>query len=121
MNPSKELLSEVLPHGENTILKIDQEGHWVNIYYEIGGLTEINIYELDYKCKQWAWNQGYMLMSGQTLNSGWCCEVYSLSDNETTEEIFEDNRFIKTYYENFGGGNPVHQACEWIREQKAKS
>jgi len=123
---SEKLLSEVLNEevveiflfSKNTVgyyIKNNFNGNGKQIEYKI------NIHELDYKCKQWAWNQGYMLMSGQTLNSGWCCEVYSLSDNETTEEIFEDNRFIKTYYENFGGGNPVHQACEWIREQKAKS
>jgi len=109
MNPSKELLSEVLPHGENTILKIEQEGHWVNIYYEIGGLTEINIYELVYKCKKWAWRQE---------------KIYEIVERKTQVDVYRNGKKVAQF---IGDSlivflpNRVFEACEWISEQKAKS
>jgi len=80
MNPSKELLSEVLPHVENTILKIDQEGHWVNIYYEIGGLTEINIYELAFLTRDWFKKYNKHLTLNQSIE-----DIFNEANN-----IYED-------------------------------
>jgi len=110
MNPSKELLSEVLPHGENTILKIEQEGHWVNIYYEIGGLTNINIHELVYKCKKWAYGLGYDIKESKN----------SLVVSKLTSTGHE-RVLIERY--NLYGAKPedIIEGCQYILEQKAKS
>jgi len=105
---SKELLSKVL--GIDTINDYEFDGNLITIYYiddenrKDYGL--INVHELDYKCKQWAWENGFEIME----------------DASRVRAISLD---MGTYIEDFGRKKynieANFTAYEWILEQKAKS
>ena len=120
---SKELLSEVLEDEYNDRLVdwFQIEDNYLRTYYDCGrydyegrptGLgIEINIYELAQKCKEWAYKQGYVILSGHSAYGigaffcsckGWLSENYDkrieINHNTEPEAIF--------------------QACQWILDNR---
>lgn len=117
---SKELL-EVVLNQEFSIIDINTHSDYKFIaeniikYYpaESTNWIDINIYELANKCKEWAVNQGYIII----------VEPYDYT---------EDNTFSGTYWwirrkeDNYGcpncGANKsepeaIFKACEWILKE----
>ncbi|TET91026.1 MAG: hypothetical protein E3J96_00205 [Sulfurovum sp.] len=118
MNPSKELLREVLDIEINEKCKVVENKNYILVirYKDTDygrqnkTLININIHELAYKCKKWALNEGYELVEGSDV----IC-VYKMSDN-TGDECFSASTSDKDFdIERF------FRCCEWILEQKAKS
>jgi hypothetical protein len=116
--PSKELLSEVLkvetdsPNilNENILAYgdcSDDDGSGVCRY------TEINIYELAHKCKEWAKANGYAIW---TTYEGHC---------KFGKEAQNINKLYNLYGNIFSGcdrpiseSDSVFAACQWILDQK---
>ena len=111
---SKELLSEVL--GVKISSKYGVIGKDVKdnrFYYLLEGYKhihsdaqEINIHELAYKCKEWAWEQGYV------INSHYAKDDCYARANNMVEFSIESKE--KTEPE------AVFKACQWILENKDK-
>lgn len=64
---SKELLGAVLGEEIKDIYKIGSNPNFKNntLLFSLrgcGDLHDINIHELIHKCKEWAYNQGYMII-----------------------------------------------------------
>ena len=113
--PSKELLGEVL---DTTITELAFKNNYVEYTSSISGnpycyitYDKINIYELAHKCKEWAYRQGYVLLSGYSAYGvglffcsckGWVSENYDkkieITHNTEPEAIFK--------------------ACQWILDNK---
>jgi len=100
---SKELLSEVT---DDNVIRIDDfPNEYTNdLLYtqtnESRPYTEsINIYELAYKCKEWAFEQGYTIKSYKSNEDWWAS-----SFNHYTNAVAEPEAVI--------------EHCEWILEQK---
>lgn len=121
--PSKELLSEVL-NRRKPIGKIKQVANKIRWYENLDGecsdYMDINIYELAHKCKEWALNQSFCLMScmhdnGKYNSNYYICEI--LTPNFGGSSLF--NILHKT---TDGTTEPevIFKACEWILEQKEK-
>ena len=113
MNISKELLSEVL-NIEREIEHIDFIEKWNTFIYYVDGGAErtINIYELQHKCKIWAYKNGFILRSeyyppDSFLFSGGCLLV-----NISTEESMWFNGTLEPKA-NF-------TACQWVLDNKDK-
>lgn len=68
--PSKELLSEVLEINDINLIIYDIDFPNIIEYTQYANITrgvrstEINIYELAHKCKEWAISKGYDVLSG---------------------------------------------------------
>ena len=119
---SKELLSEVLGIEIVEILGVDKKNDLVykimqeyknNDGYESKTIgTYINIYELAYKCKEWALDNGYTLSSNLNNENDKKHKdgkaVVFFPDNETYPEIFDEG----TEYE------AIFEACQWILDNK---
>ena len=100
---SKELLSEVLGHDDicneriiqNKLLYMCKNDGMIDYEYEY------NIYELAHKCKEWAYNKGYEIVSLSHMiriyKNGY--EVYY-----TNSTLFDLDMFFK--------------ACQWILDNK---
>ena len=106
---SKELLSEVLGVYVRDGWYFDYE-LLIYTYDKILGLDEnyhsqINIYELVHKCKEWASNNQFTLVSGDS-GHGFVCSVGHYSNNAINAEFYEENEF-----------NAVIQGCEWILKE----
>ena len=123
---SRELLSEVLGKDIREIAftedeKVKLEENWQGEIFKenclvytymvsmrgMGGslyLEEINIHELSHKCKEWARDMDYILVSN--LNTvGARCDVYSGSDMVmSTDSDTEPQAIFK--------------ACQWILDNK---
>lgn len=112
---SKELLSEVLDK-EVTNIKM----HHINdeyIYFDYIGKqsrivneVSIDIYKLAHKCKEWAYKQGYILMSTIRTNSSLAICEFSKSGKHDYEDELYNNFRAHTEHE------AVFLACEWILE-----
>lgn len=71
----------------------------------------INIYELAHKCKEWALNKGYTLL---TKNKE--CLIYSV------EEVYDVVECLNQYEEYFEADTEyeaIFKACEWIKKELA--
>lgn len=109
---SKELLSEVLrePIYAEPYIKCD-ELFWVRFYLPnvddgIEQEVSINIYELAYKCKEWALGKDFVLYSGSTHRiKGYRCDIYT-KDGDVDEDFVGDTE-----------PEAIFKACEWIMEQ----
>ena len=106
---SKELLSEVLKLNITYIERCNN-----SIIYKISVYDreeEVNIYELAYKCKEWANNlpsKRYQLYSGicpKSLNYS-VCSIFS-GAIEQTEEIIANSEV-----------EAIIKACQWILDNK---
>ncbi len=106
---SKELLSKVLNFPFTSITNI-QSGNNLIAYttYELPThkYKFINIYELAYMCKEWAYKQDweYIINTHKTIN-GKLYRVWFEKDTET--EFFADTE-----------PEAIFKACEWILTQK---
>lgn len=120
---SKELLGKVL--GIRTIMMnpILEPGNRVGylVYGSQNTLQEvrnnhkqINLYELAHKCKEWAFDKGYIISSGLTpvlgVNKDGWAEVFSSSTPldgklHTFKQLSEPEAVFK--------------ACQWILEQRS--
>lgn len=100
MNMSKELLSEVL-----NLKRIDNIYIEDNLLYFCELNKPINIYELAHKCKEWAWDNGWIVKSG-TTKSGFDCEVWGYT--------FDKRKRLD------GESEPeaIFKACQWILDNK---
>lgn len=99
---SKELLSEVLEVG------IDIVDHYTkdnNLYYSFSrsSTQHINIYELAHKCKEWAKNKGYLLLSGYDDGKTFYCTCSNKSSPDS-----------------YSGTEPeaIFKVCQWILDNK---
>lgn len=121
---SKELLTAIR-NDELTVNEIDYDLE----YYQIGYLLSnnqwyfINIYELAYKCKQWAFLKWFDIESSVDVNEinendeiKWMGYAF-LSDMKNIEHINNRNNYIKEFN---GNSEPeaIFKACEWILKQK---
>lgn len=117
---SKELLSEVLGVDiedvyitENQVLysipnyEIEEDSE--TFYINLG--TRINIHELSHKCKEWAYEKGYILYSGKEVNEYTC-----YFEKETGFELSN----IDTWLSTFSDTEPeaIFKACQWILDYK---
>ena len=105
--PSKELLSEVLGLKIN-LVEIDEARNKVFYYCnQFGRITgEINIYELVHKCKEWAFDKGFVLKSYKKQGAFSGTYHYAIDINDKICEWLAN-----TEYE------AIFKACEWIMEQ----
>ena len=84
------------------------------IVWKEDGMSEINIYELAHKCKEFAFKQGYeiqsRIMSNDHQKRGNCCILKVEYEYESCIKI--EN--AKTEPE------AIFKACQWILENKDK-
>lgn len=109
---SKELLSKVL--GINDINLILDEGNEIN-YTRFANITRgsrdvfINKYELAHKCKEWAYNNKYVLDCFSK-----CIEIRKQNEEDIIYiergELFDNSSHDISL---------VFKACQWILENKA--
>jgi len=109
---SKELLSAVL----NKKVKEVHEGSYKNeINYTIatGEYYCINIHELAHKCKEWAYEQEFILHIKRTGEIEYKLTVESLNINKVyfLQQIFYSKTELQAIFE----------ACEWILKCKCKN
>ena len=119
---SKELLSEVLQKDLSYIL---DPSMIISIYKVMGSRSilrytikrsvsnnheSINIHELAHKCKEWAYKQGYILMSTIRTNSSLAICEFSKSGKHDYEDELYNNFRAHTEHE------AVFLACKWILE-----
>lgn len=112
MKISTELLSEVLKLSVKKHSLLNKQSNMINItYYPHDTLIytdymPINIYQLAHKCKVWALEQGYSVMSRTRLFGGWVCELM-------TDYGVEDIQFDADTEPE-----AVFKACQWILDNK---
>lgn len=121
---SKELFIEVLKKELSTIdllngistINMGINNTIQMSYYEthlkcMCGLYEINIYELAFKCKEWAAKQYY------SVNSGWSMTHWGGTYH--VEVIREANK-IKVLFSQSQDSEPeaIFKACQWILDNK---
>lgn len=112
---SKELLGEVLGRDAHPYDYVQNGRALRYAFFEsINRKRHINIYELAYKCKEWAFDKGYSLESAKKavlgeknkMTSTWiCCGL-----TPTCEVL--PNFTADTEPE------AIFEACEWIRSNK---
>ena len=100
---SKELLSEVLGYKVDYIAGVGET--YVGFHTEMGG-TNINIYELAHKCKEWANKQGYKKVYSGIYESTDQGSMYIciLDSNDTNCKDFWADTEVEA----------IFKACEWI-------
>ena len=109
--PSKELLDEVLQVNVSEVYIRKNEIRFRTYVDTIDGWTRSsdvhlsNIYELAHKCKEWASNNQFTLVSGDS-GHGFVCSVGHYSNNDINAEFYGKNEF-----------SAVIQACEWILKE----
>ncbi len=124
---SKELLSEVL---DKDIFEYRHAGfgtftdkrYLVADYMKgVDIFTEtINIYELAHKCKEWAWDQGYILHTYKSQTSGWLTDLHYMDKENISDEEFGEDGFIQIFNQWIKNENSDFKACEWILENMIK-
>lgn len=107
---SKELLSEVFNRKVRTLTIVDNKIYfqYEDVYY--GGISgiddeEINIYELAYKCKEWAYNQGYTI------------DIYNKSDGlfiEISKNTIGTYLYKSLLFDLKNEQSELFKACQWI-------
>ncbi len=102
---SEELLSEVL-NESRVILDYEVSICGKEIHYGHTDIDEdgfINIYELAHKCKEWAKNKGYLLLSGYDDGKTFYCTCSNKSSPDS-----------------YSGTEPeaIFKACQWILDNK---
>ena len=113
--PSKELLSEVLNVNDINLVIYNIDFPNTIEYTQYASVargvrsTEINIYELIHKCKEWAFDQDYTIRTAKWDKDYY--EVKILGHYLTTKK-----KLIKATTEP----EAIFKACEWILAQKDK-
>ena len=101
--PSKELISEVLSKEVEEERFIDSNSL---TYVNSGIYEDINIYEFAFKCKEWAFDKGYTLTSGNNHLIFMSCSIRrTLTDDDWTD-FYSDTE-----------PEAIFKACEYIMEQ----
>ena len=103
---SKELLSKVLREEVNNDIRI--ENSIINFSYKYIGYAEINIYELAYKCKEWA----YKNFKYTIIEYAGGVEVIDADENM----VFQINNLehpLVIFSQKF-----IFKACQWILDNK---
>ncbi len=102
--PSKELISEVLSK------EVEEEERFIDsnslTYVNSGIYEDINIYEFAFKCKEWAFDKGFVLKSYKKQGAFSGTYHYAIDINDKICEWLAN-----TEYE------AIFKACEWIMEQ----
>ena len=105
---SKELLKNVL-YGENidniSIISNDitfEYSHYVNGVFQYRRKTDINIYELAHKCKEWASTHNYSVISKPDNVPGLWEAYVNLSLTSKHGEVAESEP------------EAIFKACQWI-------
>ena len=101
--PSKELLSEVLSK------EVEEERFIYSnslTYVNSGIYEDINIYEFAFKCKEWAFDKGFVLKSYKKQGAFSGTYHYAIDINDKICEWLAN-----TEYE------AIFKACEYIMEQ----
>jgi hypothetical protein len=110
---SKELLSQVFETVKNVeyVECIGNNIFWSGLLYSgLEGNGSINIHELAYRCKEWAYKKDFVIYSARYGNEFGICFLYIDSENPN---ILNPCFRIKenTEYE------AIFQACEYILKQ----
>lgn len=112
---SKELLSEIYAFKVQRIIDIGIDD--VTYQIDFNGLRRgrkydiINIYELAHKCKEWAYNKGYCILSSF---------AYTQLEND-------DEQIMLTFGTRFqdievnSEAEAIFKACQWILENEGKN
>ena len=102
--PSKELISEVLSK------EVEEEERFIDsnslTYVNSGIYEDINIYEFAFKCKEWAFDKGFVLKSYKKQGAFSGTYHYAIDINDKICEWLAN-----TEYE------AIFKACEYIMEQ----
>lgn len=109
--PTTELLSAVLG---TPITHVQPEDSGYLALFQNGETTcykTINIYELMYLMKEWAWSQKYLLESGVTDTP--FCSITNTNEEDTYNNYLPDERAIADTEPE-----AVTQACLWILATK---
>lgn len=106
MELSKELLSEVLNKNISSY-EFDMYG---NIDYKVINDygSNINIYELSHKCKEWAYKQS-------SHNVGYAIKTVHYGDNVTGGFVGIEESYVDTCKTEF---ELVLKLCQWILDNK---
>ena len=100
---SKELLSEIM---DDKVKSIRIMNDTIFIYFENNNQEYfIDIYELAYKCKVWAYNNSYTLRSQLKV-----CYCRFPNHNDIEEKIFKADTEPEA----------IFKACQWILENRQK-
>lgn len=102
---SKELLSVVL---DVVCTDVEFDAHSNDIIYEAFGKSEINIYEFAHKCKEWAFDKGYSIISWQNTKS-----VYFA-------DIRQNGNMIVQCEKADSEPEAIFQTCQWVLDNKDK-
>lgn len=107
---SKELLESVLgfTSGNVFIKEIETKNNDIEYLCNVGGWTLINIYELAHKCKEWAYNNKYVLDCFSK-----CIEIRKQNEEDIIYiergELFDNSSHDISL---------VFKACQWILDNK---
>jgi len=130
---SKELLSEVLKIKIEDIIDLKMFGKDLKYYEKCllksccdGRLSDnkdsirksINIYELAHKCKEWATENKYTILTEDMYPNGYF--AYVLSNKESIENYgyLCEHKVIKDIPHNKTEPEAIFKACQWILESK---
>lgn len=107
---SKELLSEVLSK------KVDEISvHTGFVWFKHSKFSSnINTYELAFKCKEWMINKGYHINTSEDKINNYIY-LYKMIKNDFGYEI-DKNKGVQ--FDSKGYINNLFEACEWILENK---
>ena len=118
MLPSRALINAVMSFVPDAI-ELNKYGKSLDLYelaYEDGSVIgggNINIYELMHMMKEWAYDNGYFILSAidgyssvDDINDNWK-QCFKLSIPPQLEELGNEKEF-----------EAVTKACEWIFEQQ---
>lgn len=109
---SKELLSEVLNQNVTSVYK--QQEHYRYTTSSISGSWTFgsdvplpSIYELAYKCKEWAWsNHKLSIISG-----------YTISGSIVANIMIKHMNMCEHHYKADTEPEAIFKACEWILKE----
>lgn len=116
---SKELLSKVLRLTIVKVPELDGAILWYKGIVNINGSPyakelSINIYELAYMCKEWAYSQGYILFSKIRLNSSLASCYFDTMGKHDYEDGYHNDFRAETESE------AIFKACQWILTKDSK-
>ena len=121
MKISKELLSEVLGYKVvNNVLLLLEDEVMVKLNFEYFQTKyendEINVYELQHLCKEWAFSEGYQLEISRYWNiPTYYCKLV-IRGGDFCEECGESRAIYEL--EDLQETDIVVKACEWILNEK---
>lgn len=105
MEISKELISKVL-EIDKRLLRIDEIKENHIFFYTMSNVGEyqnyINIYELAFKCKEWAYSKCNEIIS---YTEG--CEIFQTQMGEKIKDFYADTEI-----------EAIFKACQWILDNK---